>query len=231
MVAASNSRTRAGPEQVIYGVVGAVYSQQRTRTKSFSDTNPSANETPMSQIASPFLAISLTLCLLSCPDARAEDNVVSLGRGRVKLTAPEKWVVKTPKSRIVEREFAAPGGDESDPARVTMMGAGGSVDANIQRWEGQFASADGGAVKAKTDVLKVAGCDVHVVDLRGVFLDRPGGPFAGGKVVKRPEYRMLGAIIVTPKAGKYFVKMYGPAATIEANDKPFEAMLKSLSVE
>jgi hypothetical protein len=40
---------------------------------------------------------------------------------------------------------------------------------------------------------------------------------------------MLGAICVT-KAGNYFLKLYGPKATIAENEKGFRAMVESLKV-
>ena len=104
------------------------------------------------------------------------------------------------------------------------MGAGGSVDANVKRWIGQFLQTK------KRDVTKetIAGQEVHLVDVVGTYNDRPG-PFAPG--VKRENYEMLAAIIVTEKSGKYFVKFYGPQKTVEANKKAFRAMIESLKMK
>jgi hypothetical protein len=41
---------------------------------------------------------------------------------------------------------------------------------------------------------------------------------------------MLGAIVETKKYGLQFIKLYGPEATIKANEAAFKAMLKSLVV-
>ncbi len=161
----------------------------------------------------------------------AEGTRIQLGRGRLTLMSPAGWIKKTPSSRIVEFEFAAPGKEKGADARVTLMGASGGVEANVSRWEGQFASADGEAVKASTEKLSVAGCEVHLVDLRGIYLDRPGGPFAGGQLVRRPDYRMLGAIIITPDAGQYYIKMYGPMATVEAQAESFKKMVADLKAK
>ncbi len=51
-------------------------------------------------------------------------------------------------TRIVEHEFAIPAaeGDKAD-GRFTIMAAGGSVDANIDRWYAQFSQPDGGSTK------------------------------------------------------------------------------------
>lgn len=162
--------------------------------------------------------------------SHSAEATVSLADGKVTMKAPESWEKKTPRTRIVDFEFAAPMAEGDDTAaRVTVMGAGGSVEANIDRWIGQFSQPDGRSTKdrTKTEKFEVSGSTVHVVDISGRFKDQPG-PFA--PAVYRDEYRMIGAIVVTDKLGQYFIKMYGPKATVEKNAKAFREMLDSLKV-
>jgi hypothetical protein len=56
----------------------------------------------------------------------------------------------------------------------------------------------------------------------------PGGPFAGGKVIDRPDYRMLAAIIETPDAGSHFIKFYGPATTVAKEADGFRKMVEGM---
>lgn len=145
----------------------------------------------------------------------------------VKLTVPAGWKPQPPKSRIVEHEFAAPVGAAEDAAtaRITMMAAGGDVDANISRWKGQFE----GSTDAKIEKMQVAGVTVHFVQLAGSFKETMGGgPFSGGKTVIRDNYGMLGAIIVLPNGRQYFVKLTGPKEAVEAQREGFKAMLQDL---
>jgi gluconolactonase len=74
----------------------------------------------------------------------------------------------------------------------------------------------------------MAGCTVTLVDIPGTYKDMPGGPFAGGKTIERPDYRMLAAIIESPEAGSYFLKLYGPAATIAQHADGFRKMIEGL---
>jgi hypothetical protein len=159
-------------------------------------------------------------------------NTFTVGEGKLSLTAPAGWTAKQPATRIVEAEFAVPPakGDEA-PGRLTAMGAGGSVESNIDRWVGQFVGPGGAAPKPQRDKTTVSGCEVEIVDLSGTYKDSPGGPFAGGKTVMRDNYRMLGAIIQTKDKGNYFLKLYGPKATIDENEKGFQEMVKSLKVK
>ena len=147
------------------------------------------------------------------------------------LAAPEGWKRVQPKSSIVETEFSIPSeGEGLQPGRMTVMGAGGSVQANVDRWYGQFAQPDGSDTKSKatSKKLKLAGCDVTLVDITGTYKDAPAGPFAGGKAVDRPDYRMLAAIVETPDRGNYFLKFYGPGKTVAKHADGFRAMVEGL---
>ena len=161
--------------------------------------------------------------------AAAAPGVFTIADGTYSLAAPDGWKQVPPKSRIVEAEFQIPGAGEAEAGRMTVMGAGGSLEANIERWYGQFTQPDGSATKerATTKKLKVAGCDVTIVDIGGTYKDMPGGPFAGGQAVERPGYRMLAAIVQTG-GGNYFLKFYGPAATVAKHSDGFVKMLEGM---
>lgn len=168
----------------------------------------------------------LALCVLA-GGVRAEEEATTVKLGELKMTAPAKWKQKQPRVRIIAYEFATPAAkkDKQD-GRCTIMAAGGSIDANIKRWYGQFTQPDGGDTeeRAKLKKEKIAGHTVHLVDIGGTYKDQRG-PFA--PAVMREDYRMLGAIIEAEDAN-YFVKLYGPKRTIDAQDKAFQEMIKSL---
>lgn len=169
------------------------------------------------------------LPLLSVAEDKPAETPFAIGEGKLALKAPAGWKKVQPKSRIIEAEFEIPAAKEDEIAgRLTAMGAGGTVEANIERWVAQFT---GEGVKPKVEKKTIGGSEVHVVDLAGTYKDTPGGPFAGGKTVLREDYRMLGAIIVTKDAGNYFIKLYGPKATITENEKGFAALVDSLTVK
>jgi hypothetical protein len=172
----------------------------------------------------------LLLWLVSATFALGQESPakMKLAGGKLELTAPATWQRKQPKTRIVEHEFAI-GASKGDPAdgRLTVMGAGGGVQANVERWYGQFTQPDGGSTKERAKVKKihVGGQDVTLVDISGTFRDQPG-PVA--PVVERPKYRMLAAIIETKSLGDYFIKFYGPQRTVTDNEKAFLEMIDSL---
>lgn len=196
----------------------------------------------MSPYPSLFRCACLVLAVASAPIVTAEpaaDNpAFTIADGSLSLEAPEGFVRVRPSSGMIETEFSIPSegkgadGAELPPGRMTVMGAGGTIQANIDRWCGQFAQPDGGDTKEKTTTktFKVAGSSVTLVDIPGTYLDQPGGPFAGGKVVQRPGYRMLAGIVETPAAGNYFLKFYGPAATVDGHADGFKKMLEGMVV-
>ncbi|TWU39193.1 hypothetical protein [Novipirellula artificiosorum] len=191
-------------------------------------------------IKSWLLAFSVALggCLLFAAAAFAEDASAAKPTkvsvfGEAEIIVPAEFKSTPAKSRIIEHEFAVKpnrdvaDSDESLTARLTFMAAGGDVDANLERWKGQFSG--GAAEDQKVEAMNLGKWQVHVAELSGQFQERMGGgPFSGGKVVERTNHAMLGAIVVHPDGKKYFVKMVGPAETIKQNRDAFIAMIKSI---
>ncbi len=147
--------------------------------------------------------------------------------GKYSMQAPKDWKQKEPAVRIIAYEFAAPAaeGDAAD-GRLTVMGAGGTIEQNVERWYGQFTQPDGSktADKAKVEKKSIADQTVHTVDISGTYKDQRG-PFA--PAVEREKYRMLGAIVET-KEGNVFFKFYGPEKTIAKHADAFWGMINSL---
>lgn len=129
----------------------------------------------------------------------------------ITLTAPAGWRQVKSSSSFVAAEFALSRaeGDDAD-GRLTISTAGGTMEANIDRWKGQF---DAQAKQAPQEEIDVAGMKVTLVDLSGDFSDQRG-PFA--PAVERPGYRMIAAIV--PVEGQlHFIKATGPEKTIAAH--------------
>ena len=155
--------------------------------------------------------------------AKKTESVAVFDKGEI--TVPAEFARTKPASRIVQHEFKVGEGDAL--ARLTMMPAGGGVEANIKRWKGQFAGGDEEA--QKTEKLEVGEWVIHIVDVSGSYAERVGGgPFFGGKTVQRENYAMAGAIIVEPEGRQFFVKLIGPADTVKANREKFVEMVKTV---
>jgi hypothetical protein len=107
-------------------------------------------------------------------------------------------------------------------------GQGGSVDANLERWIGQFLQADGKPSKAAAKIVKrtIHGWPVTTVDISGAYTGM-GGPMAQ-EGPAMTGYRLLGAIVEGPQ-GSVFFKFTGPEKTVAANQSAFDKLLASFS--
>ncbi|WP_437910818.1 hypothetical protein WME95_24340 [Sorangium sp. So ce327] len=117
-------------------------------------------------------------------------------------------------------------GDAED-AELSVSQAGGSVDANITRWAGQFSQKSDDSPK-RTD-LKAGDLKVTIVEVKGTFAGSgmPGMPASDPK----PNYALLGAIVETPSGDPWFFKMTGPEKTVTGARADFDKLVNSLRVK
>jgi hypothetical protein len=112
-------------------------------------------------------------------------------------------------------------GDPADP-ELSIVAAGGSVEANADRWVGQFDAE--GQKTAKRSTRKVGALDVTIVDVQGTFSGGMG-PAAGPSA----DWALLGAIV--PAADTlYFFKLTGPAKSVAAARAEFDAFANHLAL-
>ena len=146
----------------------------------------------------------------------------------VRWIAPAGWKSEGPEPmRAATYTIApAPGDKAGAECGVYFFGAGlgGSLDANIERWEGQFSGPGGAPATTKVGKRVVHGLAITTIDVSGAYSGM-GGPTAGAPRVVA-GYRLLGAIIEAP-GGNMFVKLTGPAKTIAVNQQKFEQLLAS----
>jgi len=152
--------------------------------------------------------------------------------GGLSWTVPEKeWTEEAPRPmRAATYKLPAAKGDvEAAELGVFYFGQGegGTVEANVQRWLGQFTLPDGkpAAAKAQRKTQKIRGLEVTTVDVKGTFAG--GGPMMGGGTPK-PGFRLLGAIVAGPQ-GPVFFKLTGPEKTVASAEKSFQKLLESLN--
>ena len=156
------------------------------------------------------------------------------GAGTLKFDAPPGWVSKPPasSSRVAEFTLAKVAGDAEDAALAVFFfpGQGGSVQANLDRWIGQFAQPDGSPSKdaAKTTRLESHGLTITLLDVSGSYVAEvsPGST----EHYNKPGFRMRAAVVETPD-GPYFVKLTGPAKTVARWDESFMTFLKSVRTD
>lgn len=144
----------------------------------------------------------------------------------VRWTVPSSWSAAPARQmRVTTYTIPAAAGDtEGAECGVFFFGSeqGGSVQMNIDRWVQQFENPKGPEQSTK----EVNGLKVVLVKIAGTYL-APGGPMMQA-TGKHENYRLLGAIVAAPE-GSVFFKLTGPAKTVGAAEKDFNALVQSLT--
>lgn len=111
-------------------------------------------------------------------------------------------------------------GDAEDP-EVSVMQAGGTVDANAKRWIEQFDAE--GQKTAKRSTRKVNGLEVTIVEVDGKY---SGGMGAGAR--EQENWSLVGVIVATPGMPHFF-KVTGPTKSVKAARAEVDELIGSLS--
>ncbi len=136
---------------------------------------------------------------------------------------PDGWeVAQNPSPMRLATYRTPPARGGSEGAEMSVMRAGGSTDANVKRWAGQF---EDGAGPKRTD-RTVHGVHVTVVEIDGTF--RGGGMMPGAPSAPRPDWTLLAAIAEAP-GSSYFFKLVGPQAAVKAARSSFDSLVGSIA--
>lgn len=144
---------------------------------------------------------------------------------------PDGWVEEKPTSSSRQMQFRLPRvkEDKEDAQLVVSYfpGGGGTPQANVDRWIGQFTTQDGkpASDKARTTHKDINGMHVTVVDVSGTYFNSMG-PMQGSMEPK-PGFRMLGAI-AEAESGPWFIKLTGPERTVAHWEPGFHQFLASM---
>ena len=159
------------------------------------------------------LALSASLvCTIS---ALADDaKTVEVAVESITLKVPGDWKQEKPTSSLRKAQFSIPAaeGDKENAELAIFPPLGGTPEANIVRWIGQF--QDDGREAKMTQGESAQGKYIFV-DVKGTY-KKPIGPPVAQKSEPAPGYRMYGVIFTANEGGNYFFKLTGPDKTVEA---------------
>jgi hypothetical protein len=154
-------------------------------------------------------------------------TVAPMGHGSVappqfNWTAPETWKAKAGSSMRLAN-FAIGDNGEAECYVTLLHGAGGGIEANVNRWRGQMGqtplSADEIAALPK---IEAVGRPSPFVEVSGTYTDMSGADRGG---------YLLYATIVDLAGESVFVKMTGPEALVRAEKDHFTAFCQSLKMK
>jgi hypothetical protein len=178
---------------------------------------------------SPFARVRSGLLLLAlcgaCTGLQAAD-APTFKVGDFTFTRPAKWETVTPSSQMRAAQLKVPGADDKSSAEVVFFqfgaGQGGSVEANVDRWLGQFAEPRE-KLNSKVENLTVGKTKLTYVSGEGTYKGgMPGGPPA----TAQPDYALLGAIVGNPGDNLIFVRMTGPKTLVKSSTDDFKKMIE-----
>lgn len=151
---------------------------------------------------------------------------------------PADWkTVKPDFPRFRKHQFVLPRAKDDSADGVLIVyhfgkGGGGSLEDNLDRWYGMVEQPDGESSKKAGKIEQIesgqgdAKIEITWLDLPGTYLDKPFP--RSPKVTRRENYRLFAAYVDGGEEGPYWIRGYGPDATmLEARDG-FVSFLKSL---
>ena len=146
-----------------------------------------------------------------------------------RTTAPAAWTTRAPASSMRLAEFTTPGAAGKAGAEVIVYffgkGAGGSPDANLNRWKSQFSNPTGAPVKENVSVDSKGPFPLTIAEYSGTYARGIG---AGSEPEQaRPEHMLVAVVTETPH-GTLFFQLFGPIASVESQRAAYLAFVRGL---
>lgn len=182
-----------------------------------------------------FYLLVLVFCFVATATPAAADDSAGAGAktetvavGDLSLAVPATWTKRPPSNRLRLAEFDVPAADgEAGATQVVISffgGGGGGVKANVNRWIGQFDAA--GREVALVEGTSPQG-DYTYLSVTGTF-NKPVGPPIMRRTEPLPGARSVAVILAVEGRGNYFLKLAGPADTVDLHA---DALLASFGAD
>lgn len=146
----------------------------------------------------------------------------------LRSAVPATWVAAQPQSNMRVAQFTVPAaGDDGAGAEMVVyyfgLAQGGTLEANVERWQSQFTGPDGGPVEP--EITELGGeLEATLVSLRGSYARGVGMGPTGDAL---PDRMLLAGIVETPK-GNLYPQLHGPADLVTAEKPAFVAFIEGL---
>jgi hypothetical protein len=159
--------------------------------------------------------------------AQAESPTQEVAFLHYKAPLPAAWIAEQPASSMRLVQYRVPGAG-ADEARFVIYyfgkGQGGSVKANIARWQSQFSGPDGSAVEPIVERFPVGKNSVTLVELMGNYARGVG---AGPSGEFKEKQTLLAAVVETP-SGNLYPQLHGASELVAQQKAGFRAFLRGI---
>jgi hypothetical protein len=138
---------------------------------------------------------------------------------------PSGWTSRPPSSNMRLAEYSAGRDGAEVVAYFFGPGQGGSIEANLARWKGQFSNPAGGPVDEVTARESSGAFPLTIAEYRGSYARGIGAGATADKAL--PNHMLLAVVADTPK-GRIFFQMYGPVRAVEAQRAAYLGFVRAL---
>jgi hypothetical protein len=179
------------------------------------------------------LLVCCTLLLAGAPSgAVAQAGTVTLLDYHTGV--PQGWTVRAPATTTRLAQYLTPASGGAPAAEVVVYffgkSAGGTIEANLDRWRGQFSMPDGSKVPETVVRDSIAAgpsrafIPVTIAEYRGTYQRGIG---AGSPDSVKTGQTLVSAIVQTPR-GTLTIQLFGASATVAEQRQPFVLFVMGL---
>ena len=162
------------------------------------------------------LTVLALAVLIITPALQGAEKTKKVVAKDIILNVPTSWKQSPASNNLRTAQFAIPKveGDKDDAELVVYFfgGAGGGVNANLERWSWQFQP---GGKKQKIYKGQSKQGEYYLLDITGVY-NKPIGPPINRQTNPTPGYQMMAVVLMIKDKGNYFLKLTGPQKTVAA---------------
>lgn len=175
-------------------------------------------------LAATFTPLSVTFVAAQGAATAASPTATFL---EYRTSVPASWTSRTPSSsmRLAQYRATSPAGDAEIVVYYFGAGQGGGIDANLERWKGQFSNPAGGAVYEKVSRETAGAIPLTVAEYRGTYARATGTGSAPEDAL--PNHTLIAIVAETPR-GTLFFQCFGPVAAVEAARASYLGFVKGL---
>ncbi len=174
------------------------------------------------------LTAATALCAAALAPAAAGAQGADVTLLGYHATAPAAWVAETPSSSFRLAQFAVPGPGPADAAEVVVYffgpNRGGTPDANMSRWRGQFSTPDGPPMRESVSRDSSGAFPITIAEYQGTYRRGVG---MGSPDSVRANQALVAAIAETPR-GTMFLQLFGPDSVVAGARGAFLRFVKEL---
>ena len=147
-----------------------------------------------------------------------------VGPGEIAWDVPAKWKeVPSPNAMRIATYLIPRADGDPDDGEMSVSRVGGSIEANIGRWKGQFDPMKPDS--SRRFERQIAGLKVTIYEVAGAY----SGMVMKGQVTKpRDGWALVAGIVEVQGGDPWFFKLTGPEKTVAAARADFESLMHSV---